>query len=49
LEATSAEEWGRRNGAEFVSLEYQYDNQRAAAFYERMGYRPASMVAIKWL
>jgi ribosomal protein S18 acetylase RimI-like enzyme len=45
----AAEEWGQRNGAEFVSLEYHFDNQRAAAFYERMGYRPASMVAIKWL
>jgi ribosomal protein S18 acetylase RimI-like enzyme len=45
----AAEEWGSRHGAEFVSLEYHVANHRAAAFYERMGYQPASMVAIKWL
>lgn len=45
----AAEEWARQHGAEFVSLEYHTGNSRAAAFYERLGYRPASVVAIKRL
>ncbi|MFL6448921.1 MAG: GNAT family N-acetyltransferase [Bryobacteraceae bacterium] len=46
----TAEEWGRRMGAEFASLEYLAANVRASLFYqERMGYRPASITAIKRL
>jgi len=46
----AAEDWGRRLGAEFASLEYHAANTRAGLFYrERMGYRPASITAIKRL
>jgi len=46
----AAEQWGRERGAEFASLEYHVANTRAAAFYkERMGYRAASITAIKRL
>jgi GNAT superfamily N-acetyltransferase len=46
----AAEEWGRLLGAEFALLEYHAANARASLFYqERMGYRPASMQAIKRL
>jgi GNAT superfamily N-acetyltransferase len=45
----AAEEWGRRNGADLVVLEYHTANPRAAEFYARLGYRPASMVAFKRL
>jgi len=45
----AAEQWAREQGADFVSLEYHTENPRAAAFYERLGYRPASVVAIKRL
>lgn len=46
----AAEEWGRGQGAEFASLEYHTANVRAGAFYQqRMGYRPASITAIKRL
>ena len=46
----SVEEWGRRHGAAFASLEYHAANRRAAAFYERrMGYRTAAITAIKRL
>lgn len=45
-----AEDWGRRLGAEFALLEYHSANTRASFFYqERMGYRPASITAIKRL
>jgi lactoylglutathione lyase len=45
-----AEDWGRRLGAEFASLEYHAANSRAGLFYqERMGYRLASITAIKRL
>jgi len=44
----AAEEWGQRLGAEFASLEYHAANARAASFYQqRMGYRPAHIIAIK--
>jgi ribosomal protein S18 acetylase RimI-like enzyme len=46
----AAEDWGRRLGAEFASLEYHAANARASFFYrERMGYRVASITAIKRL
>ena len=46
----AAEEWGRQRGAEFASLEYHAANTRAGAFYqERLGYRVASITAIKRL
>lgn len=46
----AAEEWGRGHGAEFASLEYLSANARAGAFYQqRMGYRIASITAIKRL
>jgi GNAT superfamily N-acetyltransferase len=46
----AAEDWGRGQGAEFASLEYLAANVRAGSFYQqRMGYRLASMIAIKRL
>ena len=46
----AAEDWGHRLGAEFASLEYHAANTRASLFYqERMGYRLASITAIKRL
>ena len=46
----TAEDWGRKMGAEFASLEFHTDNARARLFYEgRMGYRPAATTAIKRL
>ena len=46
----AAEDWGRRQGAEFASLEYLAANTRAGEFYQRrMGYRVAAMLAIKRL
>jgi ribosomal protein S18 acetylase RimI-like enzyme len=45
----AAEDWGRRQGAEFASLEYLAANQRASLFYERLGYRAGSIIAIKRL
>jgi ribosomal protein S18 acetylase RimI-like enzyme len=46
----AAEEWGRRLGAEFASLEYNSANTRAGIFYrERLGYKIASITAIKRL
>ena len=46
----AAEDWGRQLGAEFALLEYHTANTGASLFYqERMGYRPASITAIKRL
>ena len=46
----AAEDWGHRLGAELASLEYHAANTRASSFYqERMGYRVASITAIKRL
>ena len=46
----AAEDWGRRQGAEFASLEYLAVNTHASEFYQRrMGYRVASITAIKRL
>jgi ribosomal protein S18 acetylase RimI-like enzyme len=46
----AAEDWGRRRGAEFASLEYLAANTRASLFYQRrMGYRVASITGIKRL
>lgn len=46
----AAEDWGRRQGAAFASLEYHAANTRASSFYQqRMGYRLASITAIKRL
>ena len=46
----AAEDWGRRNGAEFAYLEYHVDNPRAGEFYQRrMGYRVAGLAAIRRL
>jgi len=46
----AAEDWGRRQGAEFASLDYHAANTRAAGFYQqRMGYCAASITAIKRL
>ena len=46
----AVEDWGRRHGAAFASLEYHSANTRAGAFYERkMGYRAAAITAIKKL
>lgn len=46
----AAEDWGRRNGAEFAYLEYHADNSRAGQFYQRrMGYRVAALAALRRL
>lgn len=46
----TVEDWGRRQGAAFASLEYLVANTRAAAFYQRtMGYQPTAVVALKRL
>jgi ribosomal protein S18 acetylase RimI-like enzyme len=46
----AAEDWGRRQGAEFAALEFHASNTRASGFYQhRMGYCVASMTAIKRL
>lgn len=45
----AAEDWALEHRAHFVYLEYQVDNGRAAAFYERLGYRPSSNVVMKKL
>ena len=46
----AAEDWGRKMGAEFASLEFHTANKRAGVFYqERLGYRPAAITAIKKL
>jgi len=46
----AAEDWGRRQGAEFASLEYHTANTRASMFYEGcMGYRAKHVTAIKRL
>jgi ribosomal protein S18 acetylase RimI-like enzyme len=46
----AAEDWGRRQGAEFASLEYHAANMRASTFYQqRMGYSVAAIIAIKRL
>lgn len=46
----AAEDWGRRQGARFASLEYHAANMRAGFFYQqRMGYRVAAITAIKRL
>jgi ribosomal protein S18 acetylase RimI-like enzyme len=46
----AAEDWGRRHGAAFASLEYHAANARAGAFYRRrMGYSVAAITAIKRL
>jgi ribosomal protein S18 acetylase RimI-like enzyme len=46
----AAEDWGRRQGAEFASLEYHAANTRASVFYQgSMGYCVASITAIKRL
>jgi hypothetical protein len=44
------EDWGRRECAEFALLEYLAADGRAGGFYQRrMGYRVASITAIKRL
>jgi ribosomal protein S18 acetylase RimI-like enzyme len=46
----AVEDWGRRQGAAFASLEYHAANTRAGVFYQRrMGYSVASITAIKRL
>jgi ribosomal protein S18 acetylase RimI-like enzyme len=46
----AAEDWGRRQGADFASLDYHAANIRASSFYQqRMGYRLAAITAIKRL
>lgn len=45
----AAEDWGRRQGAEFAVLEYHAANASAGAFYRRMHYRLASITAIRRL
>ena len=45
----AAEDWGRERDAEYASLEYLAPNTRASIFYQRSGYRAASMMAVKRL
>ncbi|HEX7286135.1 MAG TPA: GNAT family N-acetyltransferase [Candidatus Angelobacter sp.] len=46
----AAEDWGRRQGADFASLEYHVANTRASDFYQRrVGYSVAASIAIKRL
>ena len=45
----AAEDWGRRQGAAFASLDYHAANTPAGEFYQRMGYRVAAIIAIKRL
>ena len=45
----AAEDWGRERDAEYASLEYLAPNTRASIFYQRSGYRAASMMAVKLL
>jgi GNAT superfamily N-acetyltransferase len=46
----AAENWGRRKGATFASLDYHAANTRAGEFYQqRMGYRAVAIIAIKHL
>ena len=45
----AAEDWGRRQGAEFAILEYHGANAGAGAFYRHMRYRLASITAIRRL
>lgn len=45
----AAEDWGREKGAEFASLEYLVVNERAGELYQRKGYHPAAVLAIKRL
>lgn len=45
----AAENWGRRQGAEFAVLEYHAANTRAGAFYHQMNYRLTSITAIRRL
>ena len=44
---TAVEQWGSSRGAGLVALEYLNANTRAASFYDRLGYRPKSTVAVK--
>jgi ribosomal protein S18 acetylase RimI-like enzyme len=45
----AGEDWGRRMGAEFASLEVHIANTRASSLYHRMGYSAASITGIKRL
>jgi len=45
----AGEDWGRRMGAEFASLEVHVANTRASNLYHRMGYSAASITGIKRL
>jgi len=45
----AVEDWGRRQGADFTSLEYLASNTRAGAFYQKMHYRMAAVTVIKRL
>lgn len=45
----AAEDWGRKMGAEFASLEFHNGNKRAGLFYQKLDYSPASITAIKRL
>jgi ribosomal protein S18 acetylase RimI-like enzyme len=45
----AAEDWGRKMGAAFASLEFHNENKRASALYQKMGYGQASITSIKRL
>ena len=43
------EEWATAHAARFVVLEANTRNPRAIAFYQRIGYQPATTTLIRWL
>ena len=45
----AVEEWARRQGANFISVEHHVENTRAQQFYRRQGYHAAHLIAIKRL
>lgn len=45
----AAEDWGRKMGAAFASLEFHNENKRASSLYQKMGYGQASITSIKRL
>ena len=45
----AAEDWGRRQSAEFALLEHHAANTRATAFYQQRHYSAAHIIAVKRL
>ena len=45
----AVEEWAKTHAARFVVLEANVHNPRAIAFYQRVGYQPATTTLLRWL